>query len=82
MASQLPSAEDEARADDWQPGEPGRGLRSAGEVVLQAMRPLRQLLGQAGGHCHHRQCNEGKREEQQQCRRQPARQPISEQQIA
>src|SRR6516162_9845135 len=29
----------EARADDRQPGDPGRGLRSAGEVVLHAMRP-------------------------------------------
>jgi len=46
------------------------------------MRPLRQLLGETGRHRHHRQCNEGEREEQQQCRRQPALQPTSEQKIA
>jgi len=40
------------------------------------------MLGEAGRHRHQRQGNDGEREEQQQCRRQSALQPASEQEIA
>ena len=71
-----------ALADDRQAGEPGRELRRAGEIVLQATRPLRQTLAEAGRHCQQGQDNDSEREQQQQRRRQSALQPASEQEIA